>query len=37
MENRTEPTTIAGWVRYVVVAAVAIFLVAAMLRFTGVL
>jgi len=36
MENRTEPTTVKGWIRYVVVAVIAIWLVIWMLRISGI-
>jgi hypothetical protein len=36
MPNRTEPRTIGQWVRYVVVAAIAIWLVIWMLRISGI-
>ena len=32
MENRTEPKTVSGWIRYIVVAAIALFLVWWLLR-----
>ena len=32
MENRTEPRTVSQWIRYLVVAAIALFLVWWMLR-----
>jgi hypothetical protein len=32
MENRTEPRTVGQWIRYLVVAAIALFLVWWMLR-----
>ena len=34
MENRTEPKTVGQWIRYVVVAAIAIWLVIWMLRIS---
>jgi len=36
MANRTEPTTPAQWIRYVVVSVVAIWLVIWMLRISGI-
>jgi hypothetical protein len=36
MENRTEPKTVGQWIRYVVVAAIAIWLVIWMLRLSGI-
>jgi hypothetical protein len=36
MENRTEPRTLWQWIRYLVVALIAIWLVIWMLRFVGV-
>jgi len=36
MANRTEPKTLGQWVRYVVVAAIAIWLVIWMLRISGI-
>ena len=36
MENRTEPKTAGQWIRYVVVAAIAIWLVIWMLRISGI-
>jgi hypothetical protein len=36
MPNRTEPRTIGQWIRYVVVAAIAIWLVIWMLRISGI-
>jgi hypothetical protein len=36
MENRTEPKTLGQWIRYVVVAAIAIWLVIWMLRLSGI-
>jgi hypothetical protein len=36
MENRTEPKTVGQWIRYVVVAAIAIWLVIWMLRISGI-
>jgi hypothetical protein len=36
MANRTEPKTIREWIRYVAVAAVAIWLVIWMLRMSGI-
>jgi len=36
MENRTEPRTVGQWIRYVVVAAIAIWLVIWMLRISGI-
>jgi hypothetical protein len=35
-ENRTEPKTIRQWIRYIVVAAIALWLVVWMLRISGV-
>ena len=32
MENRTEPRTVGQWIRYIVVALIALFLVAWLLR-----
>jgi hypothetical protein len=36
MENRTEPKTFRQWIRYLVVAAIAIWLVIWMLRISGI-
>jgi hypothetical protein len=36
MENRTEPKTAAEWVRYIVVAVIALWLVLWMLRISGI-
>ena len=36
MPNRTEPKTIGEWIRYLVVAAIAIWLVIWMLRISGI-
>jgi hypothetical protein len=36
MENRTEPKTLGQWIRYVVVAVIAIWLVIWMLRLSGI-
>jgi hypothetical protein len=36
MENRTDPKTAAQWVRYVVVAVIALWLVLWMLRISGI-
>jgi len=36
MENRTEPKTLRQWIRYVVVAVIAIWLVIWMLRLSGI-
>jgi hypothetical protein len=36
MENRTEPRTVAQWIRYVVMAVIAIWLVIWMLRLSGI-
>jgi hypothetical protein len=36
MPNRTEPHTIRQWIRYVVVAVIAIWLVIWMLRISGI-
>jgi len=36
MENRTEPKTARQWIRYIVVAAIAIWLVIWMLRISGI-
>ena len=36
MENRTEPKTVGQWIRYVVVAIIAIWLVIWMLRLSGI-
>jgi hypothetical protein len=36
MPNRTQPTTVGQWIRYIVVAAVAIWLVIWMLRISGI-
>jgi hypothetical protein len=36
MENRTEPKTAAQWVRYVVMAVIALWLVLWMLRISGI-
>ena len=36
MENRTEPKTVGQWIRYVVVAVIAIWLVIWMLRLSGI-
>jgi len=36
MENRTEPRTIGQWIRYLVVAAIAIWLVIWMLKISGI-
>jgi hypothetical protein len=35
-ENRTEPKTIGQWIRYIVIAAIALWLVVWMLRISGV-
>jgi hypothetical protein len=36
MTNRTQPKTFAEWIRYLVVAAIAIWLVIWMLRISGI-
>ena len=36
MENRTEPKTAAQWIRYIVVAVIALWLVVWMLRISGI-
>jgi hypothetical protein len=36
MENRTEPRTAGQWIRYLVVAAIALWLVVWMLRISGI-
>lgn len=36
MANRTEPTTVKEWIRYIVVAAIALWLVVWMLRISGI-
>jgi hypothetical protein len=36
MENRTEPKTVREWIRYIVVAVIAIWLVIWMLRISGI-
>jgi len=36
MENRTEPKTFRQWVRYIVVAVIALWLVIWMLRISGI-
>jgi hypothetical protein len=36
MENRTEPKTARQWMRYIVVAAIALWLVIWMLRISGI-
>ena len=36
MENRTEPKTIGQWLRYLVVAMIALWLVVWMLRISGI-
>ena len=36
MENRTEPKTAAQWIRYIVVAVIALWLVLWMLRISGI-
>jgi hypothetical protein len=36
MPNRTEPKTVGQWVRYIVVAAIALWLVVWMLRISGI-
>jgi hypothetical protein len=36
MENRTEPKTATQWIRYIVVAAIALWLVVWMLRISGI-
>jgi hypothetical protein len=36
MPNRTEPKTIGQWIRYVVVAVIAVWLVVWMLRISGI-
>jgi hypothetical protein len=36
MENRTEPRTVAQWIRYVLMAVIAIWLVIWMLRLSGI-
>jgi hypothetical protein len=36
MENRTEPRTVGQWIRYLVVAAIAIWLVIWMLKLSGI-
>jgi hypothetical protein len=36
MENRTEPKTAIQWIRYVVVAVIALWLVVWMLRISGI-
>jgi hypothetical protein len=36
MENRTEPRTFGQWLRYIVVAAIALWLVVWMLRISGI-
>ena len=36
MPNRTEPKTLREWIRYIIVAAIAIWLVIWMLRLSGI-
>jgi hypothetical protein len=36
MANRTEPRTLGQWIRYIVVAIIAIWLVIWMLRYSGI-
>jgi hypothetical protein len=36
MANRTEPKTLSQWIRYIVVAAIALWLVVWMLRISGI-
>jgi len=36
MENRTEPRTVGQWIRYLVVAVIALWLVIWMLRLSGI-
>lgn len=36
MDNRTEPKTLSQWIRYLVVAAIALWLVVWMLRISGI-
>ena len=36
MENRTEPKTVTQWIRYIVVALIAIWLIIWMLRLSGI-
>jgi hypothetical protein len=36
MQNRTEPKTIGQWIRYILVAAVAIWLIIWMLQISGI-
>ena len=36
MENRTEPKTAAQWIRYIVVAIIALWLVVWMLQISGI-
>jgi hypothetical protein len=36
MANRTEPKTVGQWVRYIVVAVIALWLVVWMLRISGI-
>ena len=36
MENRTEPKTAGQWIRYIVVAVIALWLVVWMLRISGI-
>ena len=36
MPNRTEPKTVGQWIRYIVVAVIALWLVVWMLRISGV-
>jgi len=36
MSNRTQPKTIAEWIRYLVVAVIALWLVVWMLRISGI-
>jgi hypothetical protein len=36
MANRTEPKTIGQWIRYIIVAAIALWLVVWMLRISGI-
>jgi hypothetical protein len=35
-ENRTEPKTVKQWIRYILVAAIALWLVVWMLRISGI-
>jgi hypothetical protein len=36
MDNRTEPKTLGQWIRYIVVAVIALWLVVWMLRISGI-